>query len=304
MPASPCGVMVAVCVQTDSTYGIKNASRPDPAQSAGPGELKLRPVRPIRLFEQVVEQLQALIVSGDLRPGDKLPSEADLSSAHGVSRASVREALRALESKGVITVRSGAGAFVARRPFSFSAPSEAVEWLLSQRDSLLELLRVRESIEGLTASLAATSICSESLSELRQIVEQQSQLSGSLPSLECLAELDVRFHLLIAEASGNTLAKEIVDAIVPAFCESNRAVLYVGSGNMQKTVQEHQRIINALAARDAHAAEAAIRAHIARVRTDIPVVSGANGENLPTQSQETDVVRDNQCKGDELSCRE
>jgi DNA-binding FadR family transcriptional regulator len=192
----------------------------------------------------------------------------------------------------MITVRSGAGAFVAQRPFSFSAPSEAVEWLLSQRDSLLELLRVREAIEGLTASLAARFISDESLSDLRQIVEQQTQLSDSLANLASLAELDVRFHLLIAEASGNTLAEEIVDAIVPAFCESNRAVLYVGSGHMQKTVQEHQRIINALASRDAHEAEAAIRAHIARVHGDI--------ENLPAQDQAEEIAGNDQRKGDEL----
>jgi len=285
-----------MCAQTGSTYSPNKTGRSAPVQHAAPGDLGLRQVRPVRLFEQVVEQLQALIVSGGLQPGDKLPSEADLSSTHGVSRASVREALRALESKGVITVRSGAGAFVTQRPFSFSAPGEAVEWLLSRRDSLLELLRVREAIEGLTASLAARSISSESLSDLRQIVEQQGQSSGSLGSLENLAELDVRFHLLIAEASGNTLAGEIVDAIVPAFCESNRAVLYVGSGHMQKTVQEHQRIIDALASRDAQEAEAAIRAHIARVRRDI--------ENLPARGQAEELAGNDQRKGGESPCKE
>ena len=121
-------------------------------------------------------------------------------------------------------------------------------------------------------------------------------MSGSLANLEDLAELDVRFHLLIAAASGNTLAEEIVNAIVPAFCESNRAVLYVGSANMQKTIQEHQRIIDALASREAEEAESAIRAHIARVRKDI--------DNLPAEGQAEEIAAKDQRKGDESPCKE
>lgn len=231
-------------------------------------DLNLRPVKPVRLFEQVAEQIQSLIVEGQLQPGDRLPSEAELGAAHGVSRSVVREALRALESKGLIQVRSGAGASVASRPFSFSAPSEAIEWLLSRRDSLMQLLQLRVSVEGMTASLAAGSRSDDLLEELRQVVQEQRDLSGSASNLDRQVELDVRFHTLIADASGNDIAEEIVSRIVPAFCDSNRAVLYL-KANMEQTLEEHHRIIDALASGEPSKAEAAMRAHIARVQAEI-----------------------------------
>ncbi len=233
------------------------------------GELQLHQVKPVRLFEQVVGQLQTLIIEGQLQPGDKLPSEAELSAKHGVSRSVVREALRILESKGLIEVKSGTGAFVASPQASFSAASEAIEWLVNRRDSLLHLLQVRESVEGLTASLAASLAPAHVLQELEQVVQRQRELARSPANLDKQIELDVRFHTLIAKSSGNAIAEEIVARIVPAFCESNRAVLYLSHGNMKKTLQEHHQILQALAARDPAKAEAVIRAHIARVRGEI-----------------------------------
>jgi GntR family transcriptional repressor for pyruvate dehydrogenase complex len=88
----------------------------------------------VRLFEQAVDQIKELIMEGELQPGDKLPSETHLSRELDVSRSSIREALRALESQGIIEVRSGAGAYVTLQPFSFSSVREAVIWLSKRRD--------------------------------------------------------------------------------------------------------------------------------------------------------------------------
>ena len=118
-------------------------------------EVELRRVDSVRVFEQVAEQLRRLIIEGHLEPGDQLPSELQLSQALEVSRASVREALRLLESTGLIEVRTGAGTFVAPPRVSFTTTGDAVEWLVKRRDSLMHLLEVRESVEGLTAALAA-----------------------------------------------------------------------------------------------------------------------------------------------------
>jgi GntR family transcriptional repressor for pyruvate dehydrogenase complex len=245
-----------------------------PMESDSMHEPNLRQVKPVRLFDQVVEQLQALIVEGTWQPGDRLPSEAELGASYGVSRSVVREALRVLESKGLIEVRSGAGAFVATPHASFRAAGEAIEWLASQRDSLRQLLQVRETVEGLTASLAASALPPDVLSELQDIVRQQRQLAQSRSSLDGQVELDVRFHTLIAQVSGNAIAEEIIGRIVPAFCDSNRAVLYL-KANMDQTLQEHQAIVDALASGDAASAEQAMRTHVARVRGDI--------ESLPTE---------------------
>jgi GntR family transcriptional repressor for pyruvate dehydrogenase complex len=237
-------------------------------------EPNLRQIKPVRLFDQVVQQLQAQIVDGTWQPGDRLPSEAELGASYGVSRSVVREALRVLESKGLIEVRSGAGAFVATPHASFRAAGEAIEWLASHRDSLRQLLQVRESVEGLTASLAASALPQDVLAELQDIVRQQRQLAQSTGNLDGQVQLDVRFHTLIAQVSGNAIAEEIIGRIVPAFCDSNRAVLYL-KANMDQTLQEHQAIVDALATGDATNSEQAMRAHVARVRGDI--------ESLPTE---------------------
>jgi len=234
-------------------------------------EPNLQQLKPVRLFDQLMEQLQELIVQGTWQPGDKLPSEADLGATYGVSRSVVREALRALESKGLIEVRSGAGAFVATPHASFHAASEAIEWLASQRDSLRQLLQVRESVEGLTAALAAASLPEEVLAELQGIVREQRQLAQSPGHLDRQVALDVRFHTLIAQISGNTIAADIIGRIVPAFCDSNRAVLYL-KANMDHTLREHDAIIDALASGDPERAEQAMRAHVARVRGEVESV--------------------------------
>jgi len=129
--------------------------------------------------------------------------------------------------------------------------------------------------------LAARSPSDELLAELQRVIQQQRELSGSLSNLGSQAELDVRFHTLIAEASGNDIAEEIVGRIVPAFCDSNRAVLYLRAST-QQTLKEHQCIIDALASKDPAKAEAAMRAHIARVRSDI--------QNLCSEDEASDVI--------------
>jgi len=94
--------------------------------------LKFRQARPVRLFEQAVDQIKKLIISGHLRPGDKLPSENELSHLLNVSRSSVREALRALESNGLIQVKSGAGAYVSDDALVISSINDAIKRLLTR----------------------------------------------------------------------------------------------------------------------------------------------------------------------------
>ncbi len=234
--------------------------------------LELRRVGAVRVSDQVAQQIRALIAENVLHPGDKLPSEMELSEAFEISRASVREALRMLESEGLVEVRSGAGAFVASPQFLFSTRHEAVEWLLKRQDSTIQLLQVRRAIEGLAASLAAEGISDETIDQLRDTLSQQRELAESLSNLDRLVELDVRFHEIIARASGNAIAQDIICSIIPSFFNSNRAVLYV-TGNMSKTLEEHQRIVDALASHDPRMAEGAVRAHIIRVSDEVKGIS-------------------------------
>ncbi|MFC1491196.1 FadR/GntR family transcriptional regulator, partial [Nitrospinota bacterium] len=130
----------------------------------------LRPVKRTRLYEDVVAQIEHLIRTKKLCPGDQLPSERELAATLGIGRASVREALRTLDSTGLIEVRSGQGAFlrnISVDPYLTSL-RESLSFLLDVRDeTLLELWEVRQGLEEQVASLAAQRRTDEDVEKLR-----------------------------------------------------------------------------------------------------------------------------------------
>lgn len=229
-------------------------------------KLDLRQVRRVRVFEHAVNQIRAVIESGDLEPGDRLPTEQDLSQDLDVSRSSIREALRVLEAEGLIEVRRGSGAFVApRTSWNTSTRSAVAAWIGQREEALQQLLEVREYIEGLTARLAAASAKTPLIKELRGIVEEQASCCPEGPDVDLIAELDNRFHLTISGASGNDIAHEIVSHILPSFNESNKAVIFAGQ-RAESIVKEHRAIVEAVAARDGGEAERSMRKHIKQVQ--------------------------------------
>ena len=250
---------------------------------------KLRKLESERVFEQAVVQIRDLILSGALNPGDKLPTEAELTKQLDISRSSIREGLRVLESEGLIVVKRGTGTFVAENPFQRTIRSEYVHWLAKNEESLIQLLQVREGIEGLAASLAARIISDEAIKRLRDILEQQVALVSESASsdddrIDRLAGLDKDFHLEISLASRNNIAHEIISHIIPAYNFSNKAVLYVG-GREKRMVQEHQKIFEAIKNRDSKAAETAMRAHIERVINEISTPPFKEGNSLDNQTE-------------------
>ncbi len=117
--------------------------------------LRLRHTKPVRLFEQAVEQIRALIHEGRLKPSDKLSGGNTLSKMLDVSRSSIREALRAFQSKGIVQIRSGAGSFVSKDALVLSSVNDAVRRLMDRRDMDLQILQVRGAMECLSAPFAA-----------------------------------------------------------------------------------------------------------------------------------------------------
>jgi len=240
--------------------------------------LRLQPARHVRLFEQAVDQIKELIMEGELQPGDKLPSETHLSRELDVSRSSIREALRALVSQGIIEVRSGAGAYVTLQPFSFSSVREAVIWLSKRRDLLLPILQVREALEVLAVRMAATHAGPDVHAELTRLVDAQERLSDQSADptvdilneddIQRLAELDVQFHQVIAAASGNPVANELIATIVASFSQSNKAIIYAGKG-ARRTIADHRAIVAAICAADESLAEKAMRDHLGRVAREL-----------------------------------
>lgn len=237
--------------------------------------MKFQKLAPTRIFEQAAEQIQELISNGSLLAGQKLPTEQELCRQLNVSRSSVREALRLLEAEGYVEVKRGSGTFVSNGSPK-KQKSEAIEWLAQREETLEQVLQVRESVEGLTASLTAAQASKKAIAKIREILEEQTRLiskpdaSGEY-DIDALARLDVEFHLMISSASGNDIANEIIVHLIPAFTESNKTILFV-SKKVYKIIEEHRAIVEALEARDSAAAEKAMREHISEVRRVIMTI--------------------------------
>ncbi len=236
-----------------------------------------RRVKGIRLSDQAVEQIMALIMDGHFEPGSKLPSEAELGNSLNISRTSIREALRILESKGVIDVRSGSGAYVSDLPFSFHALSDALEWLVRRKETLIQLIEVRENLEGLTTSLLATRITDDIIEELERNLENRKQVSRDSKDADSISKIDLEFHQIIAKNCGNQIADVIIQSILAQLCCSNRAIVYV-SGGSDISTEEHVDIIEALKMRNPVGAEKAMRAHLARVRKELMMIENPGGD--------------------------
>lgn len=179
-------------------------------QGEGEGELALTPVRRRRLYEDVVQQLQTLISSGELAVGDKLPSERSLAEQLSVSRASVREALRILEARGMLEARPGQGMFVRGRRTQ-EIVSVLASFLVRERESFLEVLDVREALERKAAERAAVMAGNKDLEALKAAVisMQEEVLEGRSP-----LDSDTEFHHALGVASGNEVLSQMLETVL------------------------------------------------------------------------------------------
>ena len=219
--------------------------------------LALRAVEKRRLYEDIVGQIQALIEDGRLAPGDRLPPERELAIVFKVSRHSVREAIRALEQRGVLASRPGSGTFVA-----VADDSPALEFLAlaldRERAELAEIFQFRRMIEPQIASLAAANAGPEAIAECRRIVRRQEQAAADSTHL---SELDNAFHLLLAKASGNGIVLEIVQRIIDILGQS-RAEVYQSERRARISIDGHIRVVEAIERGDGEAARRAMDSHL------------------------------------------
>jgi DNA-binding FadR family transcriptional regulator len=209
----------------------------------------------------VREQIEAAIDRGDYAPGDRLPSERELAELLGVSRVSVREAIRSLEALGRVDVQHGRGCFVATSRSDRYASSFA-HWLAVHRDEIFDLLKVRGALDELAAEAAAESgdgWCD-------RLKELNAQFRATEPDdIDTLVARDVAFHDAVAEASGSALLADLLRDLHETFNESRSATLRP-PGRPAASAREHDAIIAAIEARDPVAARAAVVAHLASVR--------------------------------------
>lgn len=219
-----------------------------------------------RLYETVAQRIRERILGGDLKPGDQLPAERELAEGFGVSRIVVREAIKTLVQSGLVEVQTGRGTFVidgASRAVYRSV--SAVVRMQSSRSALANLVQVRAVLEPGVAALAALHATDDDIDKMRVAVEVMDSALYDPPTY---IRADLDFHLAVADATGNTLLAVILDPVVDLLFEQ-RERLFDVEGAPARGQEYHWRILEAVREHDPEAAELAMRAHIAQVRSDI-----------------------------------
>jgi len=224
-----------------------------------------------RLYERVVEKVLELISSGAWKPGFRLPPERELSEAFGVSRTVVREAVKALEARGVLESTTGSGVSVRHADFNIVSKSlQTYMQLSNQADFEIRLNEVRQVLEVEMVALAAGRITAEQRKQLRQICKDM-RASGN--TSKQMAELDFRLHVTLAEATQNELFKVLLaplinqlrDQIILTWEDFPRPVTVV--------LDQHEAIVAAVENGDAEAARQAMAKHLAFSRKVLEDIS-------------------------------
>ncbi len=213
-------------------------------------------VRRDKVYEGVARQIERLILK-KLQPGDKLPSERDLAESLGVSRSSIRDAIRSLELMGMVEPRQGAGTIVLQ--ISSDSLVNPLANARKRKEELVgELLDFRKMLEPSLASRAATRVSAEELAEMEDILKRQGE---KLRNGESTIAEDTEFHYAIALASGNSVVRKVLDTLMDLLRDSRERSLQV-DGRPQKSLAGHRKILAALNRHDADAAKLAMRHHI------------------------------------------
>ena len=224
-------------------------------------EVMFRPVRIARASDEVVQQVKALIFGGTLGPGDQLPSEKELAVQFGLSRVTVRDALRVLESQGLIAIKVGArgGAFVAS-PSTQPVTDSLATMLRLQRATIGDLTEARMVVETRVASLAAERAAPADVAAMERAIA--SARAGRAAGDPFFVPHSIAFHLALAQASRNQVLLFTVESFRTLFHEA-LAKLLPADDMAERAIADHQRILDAIKARDRTRAERLMHEHLA-----------------------------------------
>ena len=217
------------------------------------------------LFDDIVSQIQQLIQSGKLKPGDQFPSERELSKQLNVSRNTLREVLKALKLLGVIETKQGNGTFINENlnaklistPFEFMSVTETNE--------ILDLLEAREAIETASAAIAAKRATDNDIALIKKNLQL---MKDNFNNVELCSEYDVEFHFSICQASKNTTLIDLLKAIHGPLLRAMKRT-YEYKNSLMRAVVYHERILEAIINKEAQKASEAMREHLQEIKRDI-----------------------------------
>ncbi len=218
---------------------------------------KIRPVKKTSISDEIVEQIMSLIARGELKAGQRLPSERELCKNFGAGRSSLREALRCLSIVGVLTARVGEGTSVALDGEKFLG--KIVEWrLITEKHDVENLIEVRLALESVAAASAAERCTPADLKAFQVLLDR---MKGALKDEKRFAAYDLEFHVCIAKASNNTLLFDLISMIRGQLALVLSKVLALPNAR-PLSLKEHATIVQAIGRRDSCAARQAMQSHL------------------------------------------
>ncbi|MER6399844.1 MULTISPECIES: FadR/GntR family transcriptional regulator [unclassified Kitasatospora] len=226
--------------------------------------------------DEAIEKIKAMIVSGELRPGARLPKEADLAERLGLSRNSLREAVKALSLIRVLDVRQGDGTYVTSLEPHLLLDALGFVLDFHQDDTVLDFLEVRRILEPAAAAMAARVMSEQDITALGEVLEGLRDDSA----LEELIDNDVEFHRRIAAGSGNSVLCSLIDGLSGPTARARTWRGLTEEGAVARTREQHRAIFDAIAGRRPDVAHAWATIHVAGVEQWLRNILGAPGSAL------------------------
>lgn len=221
------------------------------------------PIQKRKVYQEVQDRLMRRIEAGDIRPGDHLPPERELMAVYGVGRPAIREALQAMQRSGIVEISHGERARVVvptAQDLIAQIASGARHLLRAEPDTLEHLKGARLFLEAGTARMAAAKATKADVARLRQCIEAHR---AAPPASDSFLACDMAFHRELARISGNPIFPALVEAIFQ-WASAYYQPMVRAPGAEALTLEEHTRLVDAIAAHRPDAAEAAVRAHLLR----------------------------------------
>lgn len=223
--------------------------------------MEFKEITHVRLYESVIEQIMDLIENNELKPGDKLPSERELAENLSISRGSLREAFRVLESRGLIKSKPGGGRFIREiRDNGFTNTENII--LSLKKSSILELLEAREMFEVKIAEIVAQRATFEDIELIEKALSRMNKVEISDDNK---TESDTDFHLAIARASHNFVFINIIKLHLDLLKETRERTQQI-PGRREERWREHQAILQAIKEHNSKKAGKAMLKHLRNVR--------------------------------------
>ncbi len=222
--------------------------------------------KPARVADAAVERLLELVHGGSLALGSRLPLERELVGLLGCSRMSLREAIRILETMGVLRIVPGKGTWV-REDYIQPSLGYGLSWLPGHRDDVMLLFELKETLEKKAAGLAAERASVEQILEMAGLVER---LAGavSMDDLDAMVEADGAFHAAVAGMSGNHYLVEVLESVERVVSAVRRSLVEI-PGRPARILAEHRAVAAAIIARDGAGAAEAMTRHCRHAEEEI-----------------------------------